>query len=731
MTGSDVGEPSIVLGGVGPGPPACPSRAPGAILPAVITRREFVERAALLSAGAAAFPRLIRPGPEPSRAGFDAGAARVTARGNDLTLANDAVAATWSVANGSFRVAGFEDKVNRAALALPPDAFILTLQSGAGGGGGGVIRASEMTVVGAPRAEGLTPDPRASRAVERLGGRQVAVTLRHAATGLQVAWRGVLRDGSAYVRQEVQLDATTSPVPLAEVALVDLDLPGARADGTVRGSPIVAGSLFLGFEHPLSVSQVGGTRARSALPRELPVRPGAPLTYSSVIGVTRPGQLRRDFLAYLERERAHPYRAFLHYNSWYDLGFGKPYDETEALGAITALGDALFRQRGVTLDSFLFDDGWDDPKTLWAFNAGFPDGFTRVEQAAERYGAAPGVWMSPWGGYGQAREERLQYGRAQGFETNRGGFALSGPKYYERFRDVCLDMMRRYGVNQFKFDGTGNVTSAIPGSRFDSDFDAMIHLIGTLRGVKPDLFVNLTTGTFPSPFWLRHADSIWRGGDDNAFAGVGSQRQQWITYRDGETWRSVAARGPLYPLNSLMLHGIIYGRYADGLNTDPGNDFRDEVRAFFGTGTQLQELYLTPSLLTAQNWDDLAEAAKWARRSAAVLVDTHWVGGDPLALEPYGHAAWAPAAAAGGTGRGVEDRPAGILVLRNPADTPRTLALDVGAAFELPEGAPRSYAAKSPWASDRGQAAVRLEAGVPHAFELRPFQVLTLECDAI
>ncbi len=55
-------------------------------------------------------------------------------------------------------------------------------------------------------------------------------------------------------------------------------------------------------------------------------------------------------------------------------------------------------------------------------------------------------------------------GSEQGFETNQGGFALSGPKYYARFREVCLDMIRTYGVNQFKFDGTGNVRSAIPGS---------------------------------------------------------------------------------------------------------------------------------------------------------------------------------------------------------------------------------------------------------------------------
>jgi hypothetical protein len=677
-----------------------------------MTRRDFVERAALLGAGAVALPRMLeRLWRRGAAAAAGAGTARCLVQGNELTLANDAVAAVWSVTGGTLRAVRLEDRRNRASLALSPDAFTLALPDGA------AIRASQMRAAGAPRVERLTGHPAASRAVERVGGQQVSVTLADPAGRLQVVWRAILRDGSAYVRQEIRLESAGGEVPLRRITLVDLDLPGARVDGALSGSPVVAGSLYLGFEHPLSESAVDGARVRCALARELPLRPGTAPGYSSVIGVTRPGQFRRDFLGYLERERAHPYRTFLHYNSWYDIGYGNPFDQAAALDVIQAFGTELKTKRGVTLDSFLFDDGWDDPKTLWVFNAGFPHGFTPLREATARYGSAPGVWMSPWGGYGRAQQERLRYGREQGFETNEGGFALSGPKYYARFRDVCLDMIDTYGVNQFKFDGTGNVARAIPGSAFDSDFDAAIHLIGELRAVKPDLYVNLTTGTFPSPFWLRYADSIWRGGEDHDFAGVGTDRQRWITYRDGDTYHGIVARGPLFPLNSLMLHGLIYARHAHNLDTDPHDDFGDEIRAYFGTGTQLQELYCTPSLLTSHNWDVLAESARWARENADVLVDTHWVGGDPLALEPYGHAAWRP-------GRG-------ILVLRNPKDAPQALTLDIGWAFELPDEAPRVYAARSPWAADRGQMPLRLVAGAPQRFELQPFQVLTLEAQPV
>jgi hypothetical protein len=293
------------------------------------------------------------------------------------------------------------------------------------------------------------------------------------------------------------------------------------------------------------------------------------------------------------------------------------------------------------------------------------------------------------------------------------GYALSGPLYYARFREVCLDMMRRYGVNQFKFDGTGNADSVVKGSAFDSDFSAALALIGDLRVANPAIYINLTTGTYPSPFWLMTADSIWRGGEDDGFAGVGADRERWITYRDADTYRRIVQGGPLYPLNSLMLHGIIYAQHRKRLDVDPGHDFRNEVRSYFGTGTQLQEMYITPSLLTAANWDDLAEAAKWSRANASVLKDTHWVGGDPAWLEPYGWASWTPHKA--------------ILTLRNPRDKPQTIRIDPQLVFELPDNAPHRFLAHSPWKEDTAQPAIPLVAGQPHTFELAPFQVLTLE----
>lgn len=500
---------------------------------------------------------------------------------------------------------------------------------------------------------------------------------------------------------------------IAEVRMFDFNASNAQVIGKVAGSPITAGTFFFGFESPLSTSVVIDGHAIAVLKRTLPLEAGKSITYSSVIGVVARGQMRRDFLSYLENERAHPYRTFLHYNSWYDLGAGERYDEADALERVRFFGNELASKRGVKMDSFLFDDGWDNTQSLWGFNPGLPDGFTKIHSAAKHYGFGIGVWMSPWGGYDEAKKQRIVTGEKAGYETVKGGFALSAPKYYGLFENTCLEMVTKYGVNQFKLDGTGNASTVFPGSLFDSDFSAAIHLIERLRQQDPSIFINLTTGTKPSPFWLRYADSISRGGEDHSFDGVGSWRQKWITYRDEQIYRNIVQGGPLFPISSLMLHGIIFAKEGKNLADDPKDDFTDEVHDYFGEGTQLQEMYITPSLLTKKDWDALAESALWSRRNAEILKDTHWIGGDPGKLEVYGFASWTLSK--------------GIIVLRNPADHAQEFLLDVGKVFELPAKAAKSYRAHSPWRESRTDATIQLNAGSKRKIELTPFEVVTFD----
>jgi hypothetical protein len=180
------------------------------------------------------------------------------------------------------------------------------------------------------------------------------------------------------------------------------------------------------------------------------------------------------------------------------------------------------------------------------------------------------------------------------------------------------------------------------------------------------------------------------------------------------TYRMIVRRAPLYPVNSLMIVSVCYAALgtAAKFNYDVP-DLVDEVRMGLAGGTQCLELYVTPGMLESEAWDALAEGIAWARANGDVLVDAHFVGGDPGRGEPYGYASWAPRK--------------GILALRNPGQQPASLVLKLAEAFELPSDAPRKFVLVSPWKSDAPGRKVTLEAEQPHVFEFGPFEARVLE----
>ncbi len=243
-------------------------------------------------------------------------------------------------------------------IASLPEAFMVKL------GDGTLLRASDLKLMSVPQS---TPFGETSA---RNAGKQLCFVLQ--GTQVDATWCLVQPTDARYLRQTLSLKARHADVPATEVALLDFASADAHVVGTVSGSPAVGGNIYYGFEHPLSKTSVEHGTVHAAIARTLPLRAGTSVTYSSVIGVAAPGQMRRDFLAYIERERPRAYAPFLHYNSWYDLGFGERYGEAGALDRVRAFGEQLVEQRHVQLDSFLFDDGWDDTHSFWQFNKGFP-----------------------------------------------------------------------------------------------------------------------------------------------------------------------------------------------------------------------------------------------------------------------------------------------------------------------------------------------------------------------
>jgi hypothetical protein len=649
----------------------------------------------ILAGTAQRIPALDWPGEMPGAA-----AARVSL--TQVWLENNIIAGAWSIEGGTLRPARMEvgstDKqtCNLTGMEL----FRLVLSDGK------EIKASDLKVVKGPLRSEVGAEPGASILARRFPGQQLSAILASADGNLQVEWRAVLRDGANAIRQELTFSATQSAIPIKETRLIELPAEGTRVVGTVPGSPLVVGnalgSLFFTYEHPDSRSLVA-ERATASLPFNLAVQPGYSVLQSCAIGFAPAGQLRRAFLYYVERERAHPYRPFLHYNAWYDICWGdRKINEAECLAVIDVFGKELIENRNVKLDSFVWDDGWDDPKTLWRpLAANFPNGFDKILAAARERNSTLGFWLSPFGGYGKPKEDRIAMGKAQGFETGPEGFSLAGTNYYARFYETCSEFIDKNGANFFKFDGL---------ARSVNETEAMLRLTRALRARKPDLFISITTGTWPSPFWLWYGDSTWRGGGDMGFHGPGSKREQWMTYRDMETYSNVVQAAPLYPLNSLMNQGFAHAQYGSAMEVGHNPDeIRRELRSLFASGTCLQELYVTPTMMSEQNWADLAECVKWARANADVLVDTHWVGGDPAKGQPYGWASCAPRK--------------GILALRNPSSKAASIRLAAEQVFELPPGAPPTYLLKTPWADEGPIRNIRFTAGQPRTFELQPFEV--------
>lgn len=654
----------------------------------------------LLSASSFSAAQIPYPGKLP-------GPAKVTSSGNRVVLENNVLRMEFEYDGQRIRLREFADKQSGEGLEVSQSPlFEMTLR------GNRDLASDDFTMPTPPRISDVRGNPDSPVLAAELSGMRVSADLENPEEGLSVHWEAELRDGSNYVRQIFRFRADDADRISAITPMLLPAGAGIRREGTVDGSPLVRHGMFFALEHPLAKIIDKGAIVASYIPGFLPV-------LSTVWGVTPEGQLRRGFLHYVERERAHPYRQMLHYNTWYDIAWsGRVFNEEACIDRITSFGDNLVKARKVKMDAFLFDDGWDDHATLWEFHPGFPEGFANLAKIARSYGSGIGVWISPFGGYGKARESRLEYGRKQNppFETNGSGFSLAGPLYFKRFKEVTGNFLKTQGVFLFKFDGLGAGLGAGSGddAAYLEDVKAFLRLLDELKAEKPDLYLSLTVGTWPSVYWLKWGDNIWRGGDDTNMTGEGSKRRQWITYRDAETYKNVVKRGPLYPLNSLMLCGICIADHGNpGKFEMNDQDISDEIWSFFATGCNLQELYVNPHKLSPSHWDVLAEAARWARDNERIMADVHWVGGDPAKGEVYGFAAWSPQKA--------------VLSLRNPSGAPKTFVVDASEVFELHGLAGEGHRFIDARAAKPGGKPRVVAEGRSFRAELRPFEVIVLD----
>lgn len=609
-----------------------------------------------------------------------AGNASLVAERGVYTLQNDLLKAHFVVKNNHVFFNGCEQ------LGLLPgsELFSILLADGR------EVPASSMNLKSVEELN-LTPAEGAAKGSLKLNGK--AIEAHFTFEDLSIVWRAVLRDGSHYLRTEMDINANKDVAMRGIIAMkysfnnkFSKQLP--HVVGNTRGAVIANDKIFAGLETPMGINTVASapTVETSVLQglwsRQTTLQAGKTWNVGAVVGLIAKDQARRSFLAYSERERAVPWRATPVYISWYELNIDRNNSEdysenmtiNQCVDVIKHWNKDFFKKYKKNVKTFVFDDGWDQ-YGLWTFNKNFPNGFKEIDKEARKMGSGIGAWLGPVGGYGQSGTYRRNYWK------DKGGMQLSNPAYYKTFLDACTNMINSYDFRFFKFDGISAQASAIgpdAGARGDENAEAIINIEREVRKIKPDIFLNTTVGTWASPFWFQFTDAVWRQvADYNVIGNQGSDRERWITYRDHLVYQNFVQNSPLCPINTLMTHGFILSKWGAVSKDMDYEGIVRELRCAFACGSGMVELYNDYELMNKINkgalWKDLAECIDWQEANADVLPDIHWVGGHPWdgkKANIYGWAAWNGKKA--------------VFTLRNPAAYEQTIKLTLRKALDIP-----------------------------------------------
>lgn len=613
------------------------------------------------------------------------GVAKITQKANSYQLANKVLKASFINTGGKLYFNGCSE------LGLQPSTELFKVLLG----DGKTITASEMKLEDVKMAT-LAENPSAATASLRYAGK--ALEARFTYEELSIVWRAVLRNGSHYLRTEMDIQAAKDLPMKGIVAMTYLVAKNSaytapEVVGNTRGAILASNHIFAGLETPMGLNSCkdegNATHIEGLWRRNTTLKAGKTWNISSVVGLVAPKQLRRSFLAYSERERAVAWRPYPVYISWYELNIDRnnaPAPSYKGNMTVEQCADVVSHWKTHFYDkyqmapkAFVWDDGWDQYGT-WTFNPNFPNGFDEPANEAKKMGTGIGAWLGPVGGYGQSGEYRRAYWRSK------GGMQLSNEDYYNFFIRCCTNMIDRYDFRFFKFDGISAQASAIgpdEGTRGEENAEAIISIERAVRQKRPDIFLNTTVGTWASPFWFHFTDAVWRQEGDYGEAGdQGTDRERWITYRDRLVYQNFIQRSPVCPINTLMTHGFILSRWgAVSKNMDYDGIVR-EMRCAFACGSGMVELYNDYKLMdeikdnqgnAGALWKDLAECIKWQQEQADVLPDAHWVGGNPWdgkKANVYGWAAW--------------NGKKSVLTLRNPSTSAQTFTTTLREALDIP-----------------------------------------------
>jgi hypothetical protein len=221
-----------------------------------------------------------------------------------------------------------------------------------------------------------------------------------------------------------------------------------------------------------------------------------------------------------------------------------------------------------------------------------------------------------------------------------------------------------------------------------------------------DLLIAYTSGSHPSPFWLHHADFVWRGGRDDSHAGKGTPFDRHNTYLDSIL---NSHRNTDMPMSAFVTFDIVQDRISQG-------DDEAFERGFWWLAARTSlhhDWYVQATDLTLEQWKTLARAAHWAKQHERTFRFSRMIGGDPTRGEMYGFSAF--------------DGRHGVLAMRNPSDEPGAVDGTLADWLLLPDKARgRDLRVRGVY-GNTGRLDGSHTASAPLRIELAPFQIAVFE----
>ena len=465
------------------------------------------------------------------------------------------------------------------------------------------------------------------------------------------------------------------------------------------GQPFYMNGLFFGSEFPLTETKI---RDKVGFIRyytgkrfdQLNLNCGHTFrTWKTVVGAARSLEhrvVREDFLTYI-RDISRKVQPRFQYNSWYD----HMHDITDEniSKSFMEIEKGLTNTLVPPLDSYVVDDGFVDwDASFWAFNKKFPNELYPASTLARKFSSEFGLWNGPRGGYndktGKFGKNMEKAGKG-GYNKAANDVCVSSFEYIKNVTDYYLDYTKKFDINYWKLDGF--LLTACPSKKhghmvgghngmyqYTEMWENWINIFRKLRlsreTIGKDMWINQTSYSIPSPWFLQWSDSLWiQNSEDIGFIDKTKKGEKLgdkdvdrtLTYRDNCYYDFSVARDYQFPNEFLYNHDPIYGNTAKISMTD--EEYRTYMFMMATRGTAFWELYYSYNMFNTAKWRINADALRFIRNEYNMLKTSQFVGGCPANGEVYGYSAW--------TGN------KGIVSLRNPADRNQSFKFKLDESF--------------------------------------------------